>query len=117
VRLSVCDTLLERLAQHLQDVAAALRPCIQEESAVVRQRHLPRLRHRPAADQAHIRDGVRGGPEGPGGDQGGPGAGEARDAVDTRGLDGLGEGHSGQEGAGPPGQIVGKIPCDGDGAS
>jgi hypothetical protein len=34
-RLSVENTLLERLAPHLQDVAAALGPCIQEEHAVV----------------------------------------------------------------------------------
>jgi hypothetical protein len=32
---------LGRLAQHFQDMASALRPCIQEEPAVVRQRHFP----------------------------------------------------------------------------
>jgi hypothetical protein len=40
--LYVYETLLERLPQALQDVAAALRPCIQEEHAVVHERHLAR---------------------------------------------------------------------------
>jgi hypothetical protein len=31
------DTLLQRLPQDLQDVAPKLRPCIQEEHAVVRE--------------------------------------------------------------------------------
>jgi hypothetical protein len=36
---------LQRLAQHLQAVAAARRPFIPEEDAVVRQRHVARQRH------------------------------------------------------------------------
>ena len=43
VRLYSYDTPLERLAQHRQHVAAALRQLIQEEHAVVRQRHFPGL--------------------------------------------------------------------------
>jgi hypothetical protein len=35
-RLYSYDTLLERLAQHLQDMTAALRPFIQKEHVVVR---------------------------------------------------------------------------------
>jgi RecJ-like exonuclease len=53
-RLYVRDTILERLAQHLQDVAAELRQFIQKEHAVVRRRHLARQRHVAAADQPHI---------------------------------------------------------------
>jgi hypothetical protein len=36
-RLYSCDALLERLPQDLQDVAAARRPCIQQEHPMVRQ--------------------------------------------------------------------------------
>ena len=36
-RLYVYETLLQGLAQDLQDVAAELRPCIQKENTVVRQ--------------------------------------------------------------------------------
>jgi hypothetical protein len=36
-RLSVENTLLQRLAQHLERIAAALRKFIQQEDAVVRQ--------------------------------------------------------------------------------
>ena len=39
-----CDTFLETLAQHLQDVAAALRQFIQREHAVVRPRRVTRPR-------------------------------------------------------------------------
>jgi hypothetical protein len=46
VRLYVYDAVLQRLAQHLQGVAAALGPFIQEEGAVVGPR-------RPAAVPAH----------------------------------------------------------------
>jgi hypothetical protein len=41
-RLSLEDTLLERLAQDLEPMAAKLRPFIQEEDAVVGQRDLSR---------------------------------------------------------------------------
>jgi hypothetical protein len=57
-RLYVCETLLERLAQDLQDMAAALGPCIQEEHAIVGQRHLAGHRYLAATDQAHVREGI-----------------------------------------------------------
>jgi uncharacterized protein YlaI len=37
-RLYLCDTLRERLAPALEDMAAALGPCIQGENAVARER-------------------------------------------------------------------------------
>jgi hypothetical protein len=53
-RLYSCETILERLPQDLQDMAPELRQFIQKEHVMVRQRHVPRHRHRPAADQADI---------------------------------------------------------------
>ena len=50
-RLYVYETLLKRLTQPFQDVASELRQLIQEEHAVVRQRHLARHGEVPAADQ------------------------------------------------------------------
>jgi hypothetical protein len=47
-RLYLHDTLLERWPQDLQDVAAELRPFIQEEYAIVRQRGPARYWHVPA---------------------------------------------------------------------
>jgi hypothetical protein len=41
-RLSVENTILQGLAQDVQDMASALRPLIQKEDAVVRQGHLTR---------------------------------------------------------------------------
>jgi hypothetical protein len=43
-KLYIYETLLERLAQDLQDMAAALGPCIQAAHAVVGQRHVARQR-------------------------------------------------------------------------
>ena len=63
MRLAICDQRLsyfQRLAQDLQDMAAALGQFIQEEHAVVGQRHFARHRHVAPADQARIRDGVVG---------------------------------------------------------
>jgi hypothetical protein len=57
-RLYSYDTLLEPLGQHFEDMPVALRQLIQQEDAVVGQGDLARQRHRPAADQAGIRDGV-----------------------------------------------------------
>jgi len=48
------------LAQDLEDMAAALGPCIQEEHAMVGQRHVTRHRHVAPADQSRIRDGTVG---------------------------------------------------------
>jgi hypothetical protein len=58
-RLSVEDTLLERLAQDLEDMAAARGPFIQH--AVVGQRHFARQRPVAPTDQPDIGDGVMGG--------------------------------------------------------
>jgi hypothetical protein len=65
-KLYSCETLLERLAQDLQHMAAELGQFIQEAHAVVGQRHLARHRHLAAADQPHIRDGMMGGAKGAG---------------------------------------------------
>ena len=53
-RLLVYDTLLERLAQDLQNMASELRELIQEEHTMVGQRHLAWQRHVAPADQPHI---------------------------------------------------------------
>jgi hypothetical protein len=47
-RLCSENTLLEGLAQDLEDVAAELRPCIQKEHTVVGERHVGRPRHLPS---------------------------------------------------------------------
>jgi hypothetical protein len=57
-RLYVYGTILERLAQDLKDMAAELGPFIQEEHAIVGQRHLARHRHLAATDQAHVWEGI-----------------------------------------------------------
>jgi hypothetical protein len=59
-KLYVYETLLERLAQDLQDMAAELGQFIQEEHAIVGQRHFARHRHVAPADQPRIREGVVG---------------------------------------------------------
>jgi hypothetical protein len=59
-RLYRYDALLKRPAQDLQDMAAELGPFIQEEHAVVCQRHIAGHRHVPPADQPRIQDGVVG---------------------------------------------------------
>jgi hypothetical protein len=97
-RLYSDDTLLERLPQDLQDMAAALGPCIQAAHAVVGQRHLARQRHVAPADQPYIGDDVMRGAARAGRDQGRPGAREASDAIDTGGLKGVGEGRRRQDG-------------------
>src|SRR5688500_13063900 len=60
-RLSVENTILERLAQHFEHMPLALGELIQKQHAMVGQRHLARQRHLAAADQAHVRHGVMGG--------------------------------------------------------
>ena len=57
-KLYWCKTLLERLPQHLYDMAEELRELIQKAHAMVRQRHLARHRHMAATDQSHVREGV-----------------------------------------------------------
>jgi hypothetical protein len=103
-RVYACDTLLERLAPDLQDMAAALGPCIQEERAMVGQRHLTRPRHVPPTDQPDIGDGVMRGAKRARGDDRGLRAGEAGDAMNARGLQRFGETHRWQNGGQPPRQ-------------
>ena len=104
VRLYVYETLLQRLAPDLEDMAPELWPCIQEEHAVVRQRHLARPGEVPAAEQPHVRDRLMGGATRAGRDQGCAGAREAGDAVEARGLDGVSEDHRWQDGPEGAGQ-------------
>jgi hypothetical protein len=66
-RLSGEDILLDRLAQDFEHMAAELGPCIQEEHAIVGQRHLARHRHVAPANQPRIREGVVGVRHGRGG--------------------------------------------------
>jgi hypothetical protein len=103
-RLYCCNTLLKRLAQDLEHMAAALGPFIQQDHAMVGERHLARTRHVAPADQPRIRDGVVGRATRAGRDHRRPVAGEASDAVDPRGLNRLGEGHRRQDRGQPPGQ-------------
>ena len=55
---SVEDTLLQRLAQDLQDAAAKLREFILKEHPVVRERYLARQRHLAAPDQPGVYRGM-----------------------------------------------------------
>jgi hypothetical protein len=59
-RLYACDPILKRLPQNIHDMAAELWPFIQEEHAMVGQRHVTQHRHVAPADQSCIRDGVMG---------------------------------------------------------
>ena len=71
--------------------------------------HVARRGHLAAADQPHDGNGVVGGAEWPRGDDGGAPPGEAGDAVDTSGVDGLGQGHIGEDRRQAPGQH--RYPC------
>jgi hypothetical protein len=93
-RLSVYDTLLERLAQDLEDMAAELGPFIHEKHAMVRSRHVARHRHVAPADQPRIRDGMMGRATRAGRDPRRAVAGEAGDTVDTGGVEGFGQGEN-----------------------
>jgi hypothetical protein len=86
------------LAQDLKDMATELGQFIQEEHAIVGQRHVSRHRHVAPADQPRIRDGVVGRATRARRDQRRTVAGEAGDAVDTRGLKDFGQGHGWQNG-------------------
>ena len=57
-RLYVCETLLERLPQHLQPMACACGPLVEAQPAVMRQRHLAGHGHLAAADHADVGDSV-----------------------------------------------------------
>jgi hypothetical protein len=85
-------------------VAAARRPFIQKEYAVVRQRHVAGHRHLPAADQPRIGDRVVGGTKRPRRDDRGAVAGAPGDAMEAGGLEGFGERHRRQDGGEPPRQ-------------
>jgi hypothetical protein len=52
--------MIERLSQHFAHVALALGEFIQEEDAVVCERHRPRHGDVAAANPPHIRDGLVG---------------------------------------------------------
>jgi hypothetical protein len=71
---------------------------------MVGERHFARPRQVPSADQPHVRDGMMRRATRADRDQRRAVAGEAGDAVDARGLDGLSEGHRRPEGGEPPGQ-------------
>jgi hypothetical protein len=73
-------SVLERLAEHLEDVPPELRAFVQEAHAMVRQRPLARPRDLAATDQPHIRDGVMRGAKRPRGAERRAVAGEAGDA-------------------------------------
>jgi hypothetical protein len=99
-RLYLYETLLARLAQDLQNVAAELWQLIQKENAVVRQRHVAGHRDLPAPDQPRIRDRVVASAKRPRLDDRRAVAGEAGkagDAVNAGGFDGFGEGHRRQD--------------------
>jgi hypothetical protein len=103
-RLSVEDTLLKRLTSAFEHMTAKLRPFIQEEDAVVGQRHVARHRHVAPADQPDMRNGVMGGATRADRHPCGAVAGEASDTMDTCGLNGFGQGHPRHDGREPPGQ-------------
>jgi hypothetical protein len=90
-RLSVEDTLLERLAQDLEDLAAELGEFIQEEHAMVCQRDLAWQRHVAPADQPDVGNGMMGRATRARRDPRRAVAGAAGDAIDARGLQGLGQ--------------------------
>jgi hypothetical protein len=92
------DTLRQRLARRLQDVAAARRPCIQPAHAVMRKRHFPWHQHLAPTDQPGIGDGVMRGATRARRDDGGADTGEANDVMEAGLIDGCGEGHRRQDG-------------------
>jgi hypothetical protein len=94
--LYLCDALREGLAQHLQDVAAALRQFIQQEHPMMRQRRSSRHRHLTPTDQPHIGARVMGGATRARSDERGAVTGEAGDAGDAGGVDGFSQRHVGE---------------------
>ena len=87
-RLYVYDPIIERLTQDLQDMAAALGQLIQEEQAMVGQRHLAGHQYVAAADQPRIRDRM-GGAKWARRAEGGAITSEAGNTVDANGLEGF----------------------------
>ena len=82
-----CETILERLAQDLEHMTATLRPFLQEEHTLVRQRHLARHRHLPPTDQPDIRDGIMGDATPASRDDGAACTGASGDVVHAKGAD------------------------------
>jgi hypothetical protein len=82
-------------------MAAELWQFIQEEHAVVRQRHLARQRHAAPADPPHVGDGVMQGAARASRDQGRAVTRQAGDAVDARGLNSFGQSQRRQDGGQP----------------
>jgi hypothetical protein len=81
-----CDAaLLERLAQHLEDVLAELRQLVEEQHAVMGERDFAGSWDTAAADQPGVADRMVRGPERTGGDQRAP-VHQADDAVHARCL-------------------------------
>jgi hypothetical protein len=97
------DTILKRLPQALEDLEA-LGASIQEEHAVVRQRHLARHGDVPTADLPHIRDCLRRRATRAGRDHRRAGGDAPGDAVDAGGLEGFRQGHRRQDGGQLPRQ-------------
>jgi hypothetical protein len=85
-------------------MAAAFGQFIQEEHAVVRQRHVARHRHVAAAAPPHMRNGVMGGASRASRHQRGAGTGEAGEAMDGDGVEGFREGHRRHDRREPPRQ-------------
>jgi hypothetical protein len=79
-------------------MAPAIRQFIQEEHAIMSQRHLPRPRHLAASDQPHIGDRVMRRSTRTRGHDGRARASAASDAMDARGVEGIGQRHVAQEG-------------------
>jgi hypothetical protein len=100
----VHDTLLERLAQGLEDLAAEFVELIQEKPAVVRPRHLIRSGEGPTVEPFHIRDGVMRGQGQEGSDHRRAGAAQSGDTVHARGPERFGQRYRRQDGGEAPGQ-------------
>jgi len=90
-KLSSYAAIFQLLPQAFQHITAELRPCIQEDHALVRPRHLARHRHVPPADQPRIRDGVMRGATRAGGDPRRAIPREASDAREVGGVDRCGQ--------------------------
>ena len=79
--------LLERLTQHLQDMAAELQHLVEKEDAVVREAHFAGPRLRAAAHERRVRDGVMRRAERPRRLQSSAGAQESGDRMDRGDLE------------------------------
>jgi hypothetical protein len=88
-RWHLCETLVHRLPQDLEHMAAEPRQLIQHEHPIVRQRHLPRHGDLAPTDQSDIRDGMLEATTRAGGKEGHAIAGEAGDERDGGGVEAL----------------------------